>query len=113
MSPNLAIFLMIIVIIVSIVLSALVHKTKHDVMHTNKNKLEFLHETKVHGKDSSLCSSECGEVSLSDGNHKRIQRFDTHSKLCECFEAEELNYFRYNEVSDHIVYLYDRELNFS
>ena len=82
-------------------------------MHTNKNKLVFLHETKVHGKDSSLCSSECGEVSLSDGNHKRIQRFDTHSKLCECFEAEELNYFRYNEVSDHIVYLYDRELNFS
>ena len=110
MSANSAILVTNILIQVSIVLSALEHKTKHDVMHTNKNKLVFLHETKVHGKHSSLCSSECGEISLSDGNHKHIQRFDTHSKLCKCFEAAELNYFRYNEVSDHILYLYDREL---
>ena len=88
--------------------SVLMHKTRHDIEHTNQDNLVLLDSKPVQGSDSSLCNSACNKISLSIG-HKFIWRFDKNAQECKCLEAEKLDYFRYNEVWDHFEFIYDRK----
>ena len=41
--------------------SMLMHKTRHDVEHTNQDNLVLLDLKPVQGSDSSLCNSVCSK----------------------------------------------------
>ena len=88
-------------------LSVPMHKTRHNVEHTNMENLVFRGTYRVHSEDSSLCNSVCSKISLSIG-HKFIWRFDKNAQECKCLEAVKLDYFRYNEVMDLAEFIYHR-----
>ena len=93
------------------ILSAPMHKTRHNVRHTNNvNMVPLQSDTILMRADSSLCTSACVKIGTSDGNKlKHIQKYNLETQLCECFEAETLDFFRYNEILDHITFIYDRK----